>query len=292
MADTPIIRVERTLNASPERVFDAWLDPVWIGRFMFGPHLRDEQIVSLSNQAHVGGMFSYRVTRQGVEINHTGTYREIDRPRRLVFTWGVDAEQGDQSVVTIEITPHGENCALTLTHRLHPDWADYAERTQQSWIEIVGDLIVSFTRDYARAHQISCSAEQCFRALTQEIDAWWSTHTEGRADAEGSEFTVRFGNTFKRFKIVSLEANRAVAWRCVESYLDLDSLSVKSEWDDTDIRWTIKPHDGGVLLGVMHIGLNPGIGCFHACEQGWDHFLANSLKPHLETGVGDPHVEP
>ena len=105
MADTPIIRVERTLNASPERVFDAWLDPVWIGRFMFGPHLRDEQIVSLSNQAHVGGMFSYRVTRQGVEINHTGTYREIDRPRRLVFTWGVDAEQGDQSVVTIEITP-------------------------------------------------------------------------------------------------------------------------------------------------------------------------------------------
>jgi len=143
MGDTPTIRVERTIQASAERVFDAWLDPVWIGRFMFGPHLRDEQIVSLSNQAHVGGAFNYRVTRQGVEINHTGTYREIERPRRLVFTWGVDAEQGDLSVVSIEIAPQGESCALTLTHNLHPDWADYAERTQQGWTKIVGDLVAA-----------------------------------------------------------------------------------------------------------------------------------------------------
>ena len=140
MSETPSICVERTIQATAERVFYAWLDPVWIGRFMFGPHLRDEQIVSLSNQAYVGGLFNYRVTRQGVEINHTGTYREIDRPRRLVFTWGVDAEQGDLSVVTIEITPNRESCALTLTHKLHPDWADYAERTQQGWTKIVGDL--------------------------------------------------------------------------------------------------------------------------------------------------------
>lgn len=140
---TPSIRVERTINASAERVFDAWLDPVWIGRFMFGPHLRDEQVVSLSNQAQVGGVFNYRVMRQGVEINHTGTYREIDRPRRLVFTWGVDAEQGDLSVVTIELTPQGESCVLVLTHRLHPDWAVYAERTRQGWTKIVGDLIAA-----------------------------------------------------------------------------------------------------------------------------------------------------
>ena len=143
MTDTPTIRVERTIQASAARVFDAWLDPVWIGRFMFGPHLRDEQIVSLSNQAHVGGVFNYRVTRQGVEINHTGTYREIDRPRRLVFTWGVDTEQGDLSVVTIEIVAEGESCILTLTHNLHPDWAEYAERTQQGWTKIVGDLVAA-----------------------------------------------------------------------------------------------------------------------------------------------------
>lgn len=140
MADTPSIRVERTINASAERVFDAWLDPVWIGRFMFGPHLRDEQIVSLTDEPRVGGTFHYRVERQGAEIDHTGTYREIERPRRLVFTWGVDAEQGELSIVTIEIVAQGESCTLTLTHNLHPDWAEYAERTQQGWTKIVGDL--------------------------------------------------------------------------------------------------------------------------------------------------------
>ncbi len=137
---TPIIRVTRAFDASPERVFDAWLDPLWIGRFMFGAHLRDEQVVSLTNEPRVDGQFHYKVTRQGQEIDHTGTYREIDRPRRLVFTWGVGTEQGDRSVVTIELAPAGDGCHLTLTHRMHPDWAEYAERTQKGWTKISEDL--------------------------------------------------------------------------------------------------------------------------------------------------------
>jgi uncharacterized protein YndB with AHSA1/START domain len=140
MSDTPVIRVERRIAAAAERVFDAWLDPKWIGRFMFGPHLRDEQIVSLENEPRVGGQFHYKVTRGGQEIDHTGTYREIERPRRLVFTWGVDAEQGDLSVVTIELAPDGDGTVLTLAHQLNPDWSEYAERTQQGWRKIVGDL--------------------------------------------------------------------------------------------------------------------------------------------------------
>lgn len=140
MSEAPVIRIERRLAASPERVFDAWLDPTMIGRFMFGAHLRDEQVVSLSNEARVGGVFHYKVTRGGVLIDHTGTYRALDRPRRIVFTWGVDAEQGDLSVVTIDLAPDGDGCLLTLTHRLDPDWAEYAERTQAGWTKIVGDL--------------------------------------------------------------------------------------------------------------------------------------------------------
>lgn len=60
-----------------------------------------------------------------------------------MFTWGVGEEQGDLSVVTIEVAPDGEGCVLTLTHRLHPDWAEYAERTQQGWTKIVGDLVTA-----------------------------------------------------------------------------------------------------------------------------------------------------
>ncbi len=142
MAEAPVVRVERRFAASAERVFDAWLDPVMIGRFMFGAHLREEDVVSLENEPHVGGQFHYKVIRAGQLIDHTGTYREIERPRRLVFSWGVNAENGDSSVVTIELTPYGDGCLLTLAHRMDPQWADYAERTQQGWIKIVGDLAI------------------------------------------------------------------------------------------------------------------------------------------------------
>jgi uncharacterized protein YndB with AHSA1/START domain len=71
-----------------ERVFDAFLDKKMIGRFMFGPGIRDEEIISLENEPWVGGSFSYVVRRQQKTFDHTGEYIEIDRPHRLVFTWG------------------------------------------------------------------------------------------------------------------------------------------------------------------------------------------------------------
>jgi uncharacterized protein YndB with AHSA1/START domain len=140
-ATSPVYaRVTQQFTATPERVFNAWLDAVMIGRFMFGPHLRDEEIVRLTLDARVGGTFSFVVRRQGQEIDHIGRYEEIDRPRRLVFTWSVAPQPIDASRVTVLITPEGTGCTLTLTHELAPEWADYKERTQQGWTTMVGAL--------------------------------------------------------------------------------------------------------------------------------------------------------
>lgn len=140
MSAGPIVHVTRTIAAPAERVFDAWLDPAMIARFIVGPDVREEELVHINVDPRVGGRFSFLVKRGGQPIDHVGTYREIDRPRRLVFTWGVDEEQGDKSIVTIEINPRGESCDLTLTHAIHPDWAEYTERTQQGWTLITGKL--------------------------------------------------------------------------------------------------------------------------------------------------------
>ena len=67
--------------APAERVFDACLDPAWVGRWMFGPNVREEKIVRLTLEARVGGRFSFVVERQGAEVDHVGEYLAIDRPR-------------------------------------------------------------------------------------------------------------------------------------------------------------------------------------------------------------------
>ena len=40
--------VTHRYNASPERVFDAWLDPKLIDGWMFGPSQRDEEVIRVT----------------------------------------------------------------------------------------------------------------------------------------------------------------------------------------------------------------------------------------------------
>jgi uncharacterized protein YndB with AHSA1/START domain len=134
------VSVSRHFNVSPERLFDAWLDPEMIGNWMFGPALREEEVLRVVADARVGGSFSFLVRRQGQEIDHVGKYREIDRPRRLVFTWGIAGDSEDESLVIIEIVPQGTGAELTLTHEMDPKWADYASRTEAAWAKMLEAL--------------------------------------------------------------------------------------------------------------------------------------------------------
>ena len=114
---------------------------------MFGPALRDEEVLRIAVDARIGGSFSFVVRRQGEEIDHIGAYLEIDRPQRLAFTWGIARESEDGSRVRIDIVPLATGCQLTLIHELHPDWADYASRTEAGWtkmLEALADRLASF----------------------------------------------------------------------------------------------------------------------------------------------------
>ncbi len=133
-------RVTRHFNVTPERVFDAWLAPQMVGRWMFGPAVRNEEVVRMTANAWVGGSFSFVVRRNGEEIDHIGYYVEIVRPRRLVFTWAVAPDRPDASHVYIDIASQGKECDLTLSHELHPNWADYVGPTEASWNLVLDSL--------------------------------------------------------------------------------------------------------------------------------------------------------
>ena len=134
------VQVVRRYQVSPDRLFAAWLDPVIVGRWMFGPEVRDEEVIRIAIDARPEGLFSFVVRRQGEEIDHLGRYLELERPRRLVFTWMVRGESSVGSCVVVEIDPLETGAVLTLRHELPLDWADFADRTEAGWMKMLDAL--------------------------------------------------------------------------------------------------------------------------------------------------------
>lgn len=126
-------RVTHHFAASAERVFDAWLDPDLLGRWMFGLGGRDEEVIRIHIDPRVGGRFSFLIRRDGQEIDHVGRYLEVERPRRVAFTWATAPEPAEPSEVTIEFEPEGTGCVVTLTHAMAAEYADFVERAEGSW---------------------------------------------------------------------------------------------------------------------------------------------------------------
>lgn len=127
-------------GVSAERVFDACLDPAWVGRWMFGPEVREEQIVRLALEPRVGGKFSFVVRRNGTEIDHVGEYLAIDRPRLLAFTWATRDQLPDTSRVIIEITPRDDGCDVKLTHVMGAQWSAFVDRAASAWSKMLDVL--------------------------------------------------------------------------------------------------------------------------------------------------------
>jgi uncharacterized protein YndB with AHSA1/START domain len=87
VTDEYSVTVRREIAAPAEDLFDAWLDAQSLGSWFrpCGGETRAE------TDPRVGGTFRIVMVDDESSIVHTGTYREIDRPRRLVFTWSSPA---------------------------------------------------------------------------------------------------------------------------------------------------------------------------------------------------------
>lgn len=144
-----IVRVVRRFGASPERVFDAWFDPERAGRWMFATPTGE--MVRVEIDARVGGSFCFVDRRDGEDVEHVGEYLEIDRPRRLVFTFAVAKYSQTADRVTVDIVPLESGCELTLTHEMNPDYAEYADRAESGWAGILDGLARSLGEPAAQA---------------------------------------------------------------------------------------------------------------------------------------------
>lgn len=124
--------VTRTIPAPAEKVFDVWINPKSPG----GPWFGGEKLIM---NAAVDGLFYSLVKHEGRCWPHYGRFIEIDRPRRVSYTWVSEATKGLESVVTLDFRPQGDETEVTLTHSGLPD-DEMGRRHKDGWTWILNML--------------------------------------------------------------------------------------------------------------------------------------------------------
>ncbi len=139
-ATTESTQVERevAIDASPETVWEFLVDPAkatqWMG-------------MTAALDPRPGGEYHIEVIPGHVA---RGEFVEIDRPRRLVHTWGwepgADGEPNavppGSSTIEIELIPDGDGTTLRFTHRDLPS-AEAAQSHAHGWDHYFERLVVA-----------------------------------------------------------------------------------------------------------------------------------------------------
>ncbi len=109
------LRITRRLAASPERVFDAWIDPDLAARWLFrgGP---TSEAGSTEIDPRVGGGWKITDCREGTDYTAVGEYLEIDRPHRLAFAFAMPQFSPNSDTITVELEADGDGTLMTFIH--------------------------------------------------------------------------------------------------------------------------------------------------------------------------------
>ena len=110
--DTTVYERTLAIDASPETVWEFLVDPEKLMRW---------KGINADLDAQPGGTFRCEVIPGHIA---RGEYVEIDKPNRLVFTWGWDGSEDvppGSSMIVIELASDGDGTSLHFVHKDLPN---------------------------------------------------------------------------------------------------------------------------------------------------------------------------
>ena len=125
----PKLAIRGRFDASPERLFEGWTDPRLAARWLFTTPGSESHHTALD--VRVGGKWEIVDRRDGIDYRAIGEYLEVERPRRLVFSFGIPQFSPAFNKVTVEIIADGDGAVMTLTQEGLPP--EHIPATETGW---------------------------------------------------------------------------------------------------------------------------------------------------------------
>ena len=107
------VEVVVTIRAPQESVFDAWVSPDRMARFLCA---FDSHVSAITVDPRVGGAFRIVMSSARGDVEHRGRYLEIARPDRIRFAWISPATNNEETEVTVTFDRIGHETRVTLVH--------------------------------------------------------------------------------------------------------------------------------------------------------------------------------
>ena len=117
MTDGYSVTVRREIAAPAEELFDAWLDGQSLETWFRPAGVRETRA---ETDPHVGGTFRIVMVHDEATVC-SGTYRQIDRPRRLVFTWSSPDTGFRDTAVMVTFQPSSTGTVVEIHQTGLPD---------------------------------------------------------------------------------------------------------------------------------------------------------------------------
>ena len=141
----PTVQIRRRVRATAEQIFDLWTKRDLMVRWMSPyPSAVD---CKASCDLRLGGAFSLVMSSKESIREVSGTYVQVDRPRKLVFTWIGPLTNNVNTLVTVELHPRGDETDLVLTHERLPAPA-IVEGHTRGWANILDHLADAASKDF------------------------------------------------------------------------------------------------------------------------------------------------
>jgi uncharacterized protein YndB with AHSA1/START domain len=137
MAVNKVVHVKRT----QEDAFRLFVDemrrwwPNKDGKYTYGGDRAHDVFL----EARLGGRFYERYT-DGEEFE-IGQVTELDRPNRIVFTWGAGARAEGTTVVDVRFTSEGDSTRVEVEHRDIENMGPMAHGFDSGWDEVLAEYV-------------------------------------------------------------------------------------------------------------------------------------------------------